>query len=49
MPLVGTGEILPQTDLPSLSAVYMMDAVLAKIQVSLDDLFSKVSCLTNYN
>ncbi|KAI0242917.1 E3 ubiquitin-protein ligase UBR4 [Lamellibrachia satsuma] len=41
MPLVSADDILPSTDLPSLSMVYMLDAVIAKIQVTLDDLFTK--------
>ena len=41
MPLVSAGEILPAPELPSLCTVYMLDAVVAKIQVALDDLFTK--------
>ena len=41
MPLANVDDILPSSDLPSLSMVYMLDAVIAKIQVTLDDLFTK--------
>ena len=41
MPLANADDILPSSDLPSLSMVYMLDAVIAKIQVTLDDLFTK--------
>ena len=41
MPLVGQGEILPAKELPSLSTIYMLDAVIAKVQVALDDCFTK--------
>ena len=35
-------EVLPQPELPSLSDIYMLDAVVAKVVVSLDDTLSKV-------
>ena len=41
MPMAADGEILPPSDLPSLASVYMLDAVLAKVQVALDDYFTK--------
>lgn len=39
--MAADGEVLPSSDLPSLASVYMLDAVLAKVQVALDDYFSK--------
>ena len=36
-----SSSILSAAALPSLTAVYMLDAVVAKVQVSLDDLFVK--------
>lgn len=41
MPLASTGEILPALEQPSFCSVYMLDAVIAKVQVSLDELFTK--------
>ncbi len=47
MPLVSAEEVLTSRDLPSLATVYTLDSVLARIQVSLDDLFTKsmVGCI----
>ena len=47
MPLANVDDILPSSDLPSLSMVYMLDAVIAKIQVTLDDLFTKSMVCTS--
>ena len=41
MPMAADGEVLPAGDLPSLASVYMLDAVLAKVHVALDDYFTK--------
>ncbi len=41
MPLAGSGEILAGADLPGVAAVLMLDVVVAKVQVALDDWFSK--------
>ena len=41
MPLAGRGEVLPPNDLPTMFTVIMLDAVVAKVQVTLDDLFAK--------
>ena len=41
MPLAGASDILPALEQPSFYSVYMLDTVVAKIQVSLDDLFTK--------
>ena len=42
-----SGDILPASALPSLTTVYMLDAVVAKVQVSLDDLFAKAMSETD--
>ena len=41
MPLASDGEILDSKDLPGLATIYMLDAVVAKVQVALDDWFTK--------
>ena len=41
MPLASADEILPASEMPSLSAVYMLDAVIGNIQVALDNHFTK--------
>ncbi|XP_067662559.1 E3 ubiquitin-protein ligase UBR4-like [Haliotis asinina] len=41
LPIVEQKEILPMKDLPGLSAILMLDAVVAKVEVGLDDAFSK--------
>ncbi len=41
MPLASDGEILPPRELPGLATIYMLDAVIAKVQVALDDCFTK--------
>ena len=41
MPLISSIDVLAVSELPSLSSIYTMDAVIAKIQVTLDTLFSK--------
>jgi len=41
MPLASGSDILPVRELPSLCAVYILDAVIAKVQVALDDSFTK--------
>ena len=42
MPLsVTTGEVLPVSMLPSLHSISLLDAVIGKLNVSLDDGFTK--------
>ena len=41
MPLASDGEILPPRELPGLATIYMLDSVIAKVQVALDDCFTR--------
>ena len=41
MPLASDGEILDSKDLPGFATIYILDAVVAKVQVALDDWFTK--------
>lgn len=41
MPLASSGEILQDKDLPGLASIYMLDSIIAKVQVALDDCFTK--------
>ncbi|KAL8608129.1 hypothetical protein ACOMHN_016584 [Nucella lapillus] len=43
LPLVGEKKILARKELPGLSTILILDATIAKVQVVLDDLFSKAS------
>ncbi|KAK7478490.1 hypothetical protein BaRGS_00030249, partial [Batillaria attramentaria] len=43
LPVLGHNEILPRKDLPGLSAILILDAVVAKVQVALDDAFTHSS------
>ena len=47
MPLSSNGEILDSKELPGLAAIYMLDAVIAKVQVALDDWFTKAMVSRN--
>lgn len=41
LPLVSQADVLPLAELPSLANILMLDAVVAKVQVALDDTFTK--------
>lgn len=50
LPLVGQKEILSNAELPGLTSVMILDAVIAKIQVSLEETFAKAMvCIINVN
>ena len=48
MPLSSDGEILDSKDLPGFAAISMLDAVIAKVQVALDDWFTKAMVGATY-
>lgn len=41
MPLISQKEIISPCDLPGLTSVMLLDAVIAKIQVSLEETFTR--------
>lgn len=41
MPLTDEGAILASTELPTLCSVYMLDAVVSKVHVALEDMFNQ--------
>ena len=41
LPLVNQRDLVPVTELPGLTNVLLMDAVTAKLQVALDEAFTK--------
>lgn len=41
MPSVSPGQVLPAAQLPSLQQVLVLDAIVSKVQVMLDEVFTK--------
>lgn len=41
LPVITQREVLPRKELPGLSTILILDAVVAKVHVALDDAFSQ--------